>query len=215
MPPSYEAFPAVTDFLQWLDWAGIAVFALTGALVAARKHMDPFGFALLGTVTGIGGGTLRDVLLGERPVPWINDPTPVLICLVVAALAFFTAHYFERVGRARILLWADAIGLALFTVTGTAKALNVGAPPVAAIMMGVVTATFGGIIRDILAGDVPMALRRDIYVTASLAGAVTFIAANQFISNAVDDILGFAAVFVIRALAIRYSWTLPQYDERA
>lgn len=215
MPPSYESFPAVTDVLQWLDWAGIAVFALTGALVAARKHMDPFGFALLGTVTGIGGGTLRDVLLGERPVPWISDPTPVFICLAVAALAFFTAHHFARGSRASILLWADAIGLALFTVTGTAKALNVGAPPAAAIMMGVVTATFGGIIRDILAGDVPMALRRDVYVTAALAGAIVFIVANQFMYFAIDDILGFTTVFVIRGLAIVHGWSLPQYDREA
>lgn len=201
----------MTGLLPWLEWAGVAVFALTGALVAARKHMDPFGFALLGTVTGIGGGTLRDVLLGVRPVPWILDPTVVIICLVVSLAAFFTAHLFEREGRAQAILWADALGLALFTVTGTAKALDAGAPAISAMMLGVVTATFGGIIRDILAGDVPLALRRDIYVTAALAGAVAFVLANRFLSPEVDDIIGFVVVFVTRALAIRRGWSLPQY----
>ena len=102
----------MTGLLPWLEWAGVAVFALTGALVAARKQMDPFGFALLGTVTGIGGGTLRDILLGARPVPWIGDPTVVAICVAVSLAAFFTAHHFESEGRARTLLWADALGLA-------------------------------------------------------------------------------------------------------
>lgn len=204
----------MTGLLPWLEWAGIAVFALTGALVAARKQMDPFGFALLGTVTGIGGGTLRDVLLGIRPVTWIIDPTAVVICAAVALAAFFTAHLFERQDRARAILWADALGLALFTATGAARALDAGAPAISAVLLGVVTATFGGIIRDILAGDVPLALRRDVYVTASLAGAVAFVAVNRWISPDFDDLAGFATVLVIRSLAIRGNWSLPTYGRR-
>jgi len=204
----------MTGLLPWLEWAGVAVFALTGALVAARKQMDPFGFVLLGTVTGIGGGTLRDVLLGARPVPWILDPTVAIICAAVSLAAFFTAHQFERDGRARTILWADALGLALFTVTGTAKALEAGAPAISAMLLGVVTATFGGIIRDILAGDVPLALRRDVYVTASLAGAGAFALANRTVSPDIDDLIGFVVVFAIRALAIRRNWSLPQYGGR-
>ncbi|MCZ8316038.1 trimeric intracellular cation channel family protein [Phreatobacter sp.] len=204
----------MTALLPWLEWAGIAVFALTGALVAARKQMDPFGFALLGTVTGIGGGTLRDVLLGIRPVTWIIDPTAVVICAAVALAAFFTAHLFERENRARAILWADAVGLALFTATGAARALDAGAPAISAVLLGVVTATFGGIIRDILAGDVPLALRRDVYVTASLAGAVAFVAVNLWISPDLDDLAGFTTTFAIRALAIRGNWSLPTYGRR-
>lgn len=204
----------MTGLLPWLEWAGIAVFALTGALVAARKQMDPFGFALLGTVTGIGGGTLRDVLLGIRPVTWIIDPTAVVICAAVALAAFFTAHLFERENRARAILWADAVGLALFTATGAARALDAGAPAISAVLLGVVTATFGGIIRDILAGDVPLALRRDVYVTASLAGAVAFVAVNLWISPDLDDLAGFTTTFAIRALAIRGNWSLPTYGRR-
>jgi len=204
----------MTGLLPWLEWAGIAVFALTGALVAARKQMDPFGFALLGTVTGIGGGTLRDVLLGISPVTWIIDPTAVVICAAVALAAFFTADLFEREDRARAILWADAVGLALFTATGAARALDAGAPAISAVLLGVVTATFGGIIRDILAGDVPLALRRDVYVTASLAGALAFVAVNRWVSPDLDDLAGFTTAFVIRALAIRGNWSLPTYGRR-
>ena len=204
----------MTGLLPWLEWAGIAVFALTGALVAARKQMDPLGFALLGTVTGIGGGTLRDVLLGIRPVTWIIDPTAVVICAAVALAAFFTADLFEREDRARAILWADAVGLALFTATGAARALDAGAPAISAVLLGVVTATFGGIIRDILAGDVPLALRRDVYVTASLAGALAFVAVNRWVSPELDDLAGFTTTFVIRALAIRGNWSLPTYGRR-
>jgi uncharacterized membrane protein YeiH len=205
----------MTALLPWLEWVGVAVFALTGALVAARKQMDPFGFALLGTVTGIGGGTLRDVLLGAAPVPWILDPAPVIICVAVSTAAFFTAHHFEKEGRARTLLWADALGLALFSVTGTAKALSNGAPTISAILLGVITATFGGIIRDILAGDVPLVLRRDIYVTAALAGASAFALAVGVLPGVVAAVLGFAICFGARALAIAWGWSLPQYGQRS
>ena len=204
----------MTGLLPWLEWAGVAVFALTGALVAARKQMDPFGFALLGTVTGIGGGTLRDILLGARPVPWIGDPTVVAICVAVSLAAFFTAHHFESEGRARTLLWADALGLALFAVTGSAKALGTGAPAVSAVVLGVITATFGGIIRDILAGDVPMVLRRDIYVTAALAGAGAFALLLLAAPEPLAALAGFAVAFGARALAILKGWSLPQYGGR-
>jgi uncharacterized membrane protein YeiH len=204
----------VTGLLPWIEWVGVAVFALTGALVAARKAMDPFGFALLGTVTGIGGGTLRDVLLGLSPVPWILDPTVAIICVAVSVAAFFTAHLFQSEGRARTLLWADSLGLALFAVTGTAKALGAGAPTVSAVLLGVITATFGGIIRDILAGDVPLVLRRDIYVTAALAGATVFALALAMVPMPVAALLGFAVAFGARAFAIAWGWSLPQYGGR-
>jgi uncharacterized membrane protein YeiH len=205
----------MAGLLPLIEWVGVAVFALTGALVAARKGMDPFGFVLLGTVTGIGGGTLRDVLLGARPVAWIMDPTVVLICTAVSLAAFVSAHHFEREGRARTLLWADALGLALFAITGTATALASGAPPVSAVLLGVVTATFGGIIRDILAGDVPLVLRRDVYVTAALAGSTAFTAAMAVLPLEAAAVLGFAVGFGLRALAILRGWSLPQYGQRA
>ena len=156
------------SIVQYLDWFGICVFALTGALVASRKQMDIVGFALLGAVTGIGGGTIRDVMLGSLPVFWVQKPAYLLTCVAVAGAAFFVAHHVKS--RQRVLLWCDAVGLALFSVTGTDIAQGLGAGTAVAIAMGVATATFGGIIRDMLGGDVPIILRREIYVTAALLG---------------------------------------------
>ena len=135
--------------------------------------MDIFGFILLGCVTGMGGGTVRDTMLGALPVFWVREPVYLGICVVVSAATFFLAHIPES--RYRVLLWLDAAGLALFCVVGTDKALVAGAGPVIAIAMGVVTATFGGVMRDILGGESPLMLRREIYVTAALAGASAFV----------------------------------------
>ena len=154
--------PRMLDLVtSGLDWLGLLAFATTGALVASRKEMDLFGFALLGTVTGIGGGTLRDLLLGTAPVFWVREPAPLLACVGVSAVVYFTAHIPQS--RYRLLLWLDAVGLALFAVAGAEKALVVGAAPAVAVAMGVVTATFGGIIRDVLGGESPVVLsRRDL-----------------------------------------------------
>ena len=144
------------------------VFAISGALVASRKQMDIVGFALLGTVTGIGGGTLRDILLGELPVFWVRDPAYLVICVLISGVVNFTAHI--PASRYRLLLRFDALGLALFAVTGAERALLSGSGPVCGAM-GVITATFGGVIRDVLGGESPVVLSREVYVTAALVGA--------------------------------------------
>ena len=141
----------LTTMIAALDAAAIAVFAVTGALVASRKNMDIFGFILLGTATGIGGGTVRDILMGTLPVFWVREPGYLLITVLVSSLVFFTAHIPES--RYRLLLWLDAVGLALFCVVGADRGLAAGAEASIAIVMGVVTAVFGGIIRDILGGE--------------------------------------------------------------
>ena len=141
-----------------LDWVGIIAFTITGALVASRKEMDVVGFIVLGTVTGIGGGTLRDVLLG-LPAFWIREPTYLITCAIVSVLVFFAAQFPQS--RYRYLLWLDAIGLALFAVTGAERAYT-EADAAVAVAMGMITATFGGIIRDLLGGEGPVILRREI-----------------------------------------------------
>ena len=209
------------DLLQHIpvEAIGVAVFALTGALMAARKGMDPFGFALLATLTGVGGGTVRDLLIGTRPVFWVGDPTDVLVCLIVAAIVFALGP--KRVAaleggrQGRVLLWADALGLALFAITGTAKALAAGVPALSAIALGTITATFGGIIRDIFAGITPLVLRQEIYVTAAALGAavtVTLQVVGLPPSWAVAA--GFAGAFGLRALAILRGWSLPAFPKR-
>ena len=154
-----------------LDYAGVAVFAATGALAASRKQLDIIGFLFLASVTGIGGGTFRDLILNV-PVFWVGNRDYVLICAVVAVLVFFTAHRVES--RYKLLLWLDAIGLAAFSVMGAAKGLAITGSPVVSIITGMLTATFGGILRDLLAGEPSVLLRPEIYVTAALAGAAIF-----------------------------------------
>jgi uncharacterized membrane protein YeiH len=198
---------------------GVAVFALSGALMAARKGMDPFGFALLATLTGVGGGTLRDLLIGTRPVFWVGDPSDVLVCLIVAELVFALGPRrvaaLEGGRRGRVLLWADALGLALFAITGTVKALAAGVPALSAVALGTVTAAFGGIIRDIVAGTTPLVLRQEIYVTAAALGASVLVGLRGLGLDPVwSAALGFAAAFALRALALLRGWSLPAFPGR-
>ena len=196
-----------------LDWFGVAVFAVTGALVASRKQMDIFGFALLATVTGIGGGSMRDLLLGV-PVFWVGQPLYVGVCVMVAAVVFFTAHIPES--RYRLLMWLDAVGLSFFCVVGASKGLEAGAGPFIAVVMAVITASFGGIIRDVIGGESTLLLRKEIYVTAALAGAVVFVASRGLgIADTIGAIAGFATCFVIRGVGLRYRLALPSYKTRA
>jgi uncharacterized membrane protein YeiH len=204
---------AVTTMLPALDLAAACVFALTGALVASRKGMDIVGFMWLGTVTGVGGGTVRDLLLGA-PVFWVKDPTPIVACLIASCAAFFTAHLVQS--RYRLLVWLDAVGLALVTIAGTAKGLDLGASPVVAVVMGVITAVVGGIIRDILGHEPSIILRREIYVTASMAGAVAYVAlVGLAVTRPVAALTGGLLTLVIRGLAISRGWSLPTYRTHA
>lgn len=204
----------LNNFLIAIDLFGTAIFAVTGALVASRKRMDIFGFMLLGAATGIGGGSLRDLMLGALPVFWVREPVYLAICLGVSAATFFLAHIPES--RFRTLLWLDAAGLALVCVVGAERALTANAGAFIAITMGVVSATFGGIIRDIIGGESPLILRKEIYVTAALAGAAVYVGLVVLpLSRDIAAVAGFAACFVIRGLALTYGWSLPVYKARA
>ena len=197
--------------LMLLDLAAAVVFATTGALVASRKEMDILGFMWLGVITGIGGGTLRDLLLGV-PVFWVQNPTPVALCLLVAGLSHFTVHRVSS--RYRLLLYLDAFGMALVTIAGTAKGLDAGAGPLVALVMGVITASFGGILRDLLGQEPSILLRKDIYVSASAAGAALFLACLWAgLPREAAMALGLAAAG-IRCLAIWFNWSLPVYRPR-
>jgi uncharacterized membrane protein YeiH len=202
----------LAPLLNVIDLAAAAVFAVTGALVASRKQMDIVGFLWLGVVTGVGGGTVRDLLLGV-PVFWVVNAAPLIVCLVASALVYVTAHLVQS--RYRLILWLDALGLALVTVAGTAKGLDAGVAPVVAVVMGVVTAAVGGIIRDILGHEPSIILKREIYVTAALAGAIGYVlligAGSGRLAAAV---IAFLVVVVVRGLAIARGWALPTYRAR-
>lgn len=199
--------------LFWINIAGVAVFAATGALAASRKQMDIFGFMLAAAVTGVGGGTLRDLLLGIQPVFWVAAPLNIAVCLATAVVLFFTVPFFES--RYRVLLWADAVGLALFAVAGTETALKAGAHGLVAVVMGVLTATFGGIVRDLLCAEVPLILRREIYATAAAAGALVFVGMRAAEAEpALATLCGFLAGFAVRAVGIGFGVSFPAYRGR-
>ncbi len=193
-----------------LDLLGVAVFAITGALVASRKQMDIVGFAFLGTVTGIGGGTVRDLVLGQTPVFWVKEPVYLLVCVGASVAVFFAAHMPRS--RLVLLIWLDALGMALFAVLGAEKALAHG--PVVAAAMGVITAVMGGMIRDILGGESPVILRREIYATAALFGALAYLVALLVMPRDPALLAGVVAAFSLRAAALRLDWSLPVYRPR-
>jgi uncharacterized membrane protein YeiH len=201
------------SLLSFLDYAGVFVFAATGALSASRKELDLIGFLFLAAVTGIGGGTLRDLVLGRVPVFWVLNPTYILVCAVAGALVFFTAHLFES--RYRLLIWLDAIGLAAYCVMGAAKGMAATGSPTIAIVTGTLTATFGGILRDLLANEPSVLLRPEIYVTAALVGACVFVGANATAMPLyASSGLGVAAAFAVRGGALWFGWTFPAYKPR-
>ena len=198
--------------IDLLDYAGVAVFAATGALAASRKQRDIIGFLFLASVTAIGGGTFRDVIL-NLPVFWVANSSYVLICAAVAVLVFFSAHRVES--RWKLLLWLDAVGLAAFSVMGAAKGLAITGSPVVSVITGVLTATFGGILRDLLAGEPTVLLRPEIYVTAALAGATLFTLGDLAgLPALASGLLGFATAFLVRGGALKFGWSFPAYKSR-
>jgi len=192
------------------DLIGIAVFAISGALAAAEKRLDILGFILFGTITGVGGGTARDLLLGMNEVFWIADTSYLWTCIFASSATWVLA------GRSRslktLLLWADALGLALFSVLGTIKALQWDAPLIVAVVMGMMTASFGSLIRDSLLGRPPLLLEPNIYVTAALVGAGGYTVLQAFPPTAAWAMpVAMVAAFTLRALAIIYDLRLPKY----
>ncbi|MBX9452904.1 MAG: trimeric intracellular cation channel family protein [Neoaquamicrobium sediminum] len=200
------------DQIIFLDYAGVAVFAATGALAASRKELDVIGFLFLAGVTGVGGGTFRDLIL-DVPVFWVQNHDYLLVCAAIAVAVYFSAHLIES--RYRLLLWLDAVGLAAYCVFGAWKGLIVTGSAMVAIVMGMLTATFGGILRDILSGEPSVLLRPEIYVTSAMAGAVTFtvldIAGLPLLLSAAP---AFLVAFAIRGGALRFGWSFPPYKSR-
>ncbi len=200
------------NLLQILDYGGMAVFAATGALAASRKQLDIIGFLFLAGVTAIGGGTVRDVVL-DLPVFWVVNPGHILVAALVAVVVYFTAHLVES--RYKLLLWFDAVGLSAYCVLGAQKALDATGSPIVAVLMGTLTATFGGILRDLLAGEPSVLLKPEVYVTAALVGAsVHTVSTILGLPLPAAATLAFATAFIVRGGALRYGWTFPRYRSR-
>jgi uncharacterized membrane protein YeiH len=203
--------------LHTLDLIGVAVFAISGALAAGRKHLDLLGVIVLGLVTAVGGGTIRDVLLNRHPIFWLADPTYIVV--IVAAALLTVAYVRWRPAPAATLLYADAIGLAMFSVTGAQIAERAGVPALGGIVLGTITGAAGGAVRDVLIAEIPLVLRRDLYASAAILGTgIYFALAAAGASRAVATWSGMLVVAVVRLASIAWRLQLPVFaldgDER-
>lgn len=195
-----------------VDGLAAVAFAVSGALVASRKELDIVGFMWLAVLTGVGGGTLRDLLLGV-PVFWVVEPLHVVACIATAVVVHFIAPLIES--RYRLVLWFDALGLALVTVAGTAKGLDNGTGALVAVAMGVITGSVGGIVRDLVGNEPSVILRHEIYVTASVLGACAYVLLVLLeLPRLEAAAAGVLITFVVRGLAITFNWSLPAYRHR-
>jgi uncharacterized membrane protein YeiH len=198
--------------LSVLDYAGVATFAASGALMAAEKRQDVLTFLFFAAITGVGGGTLRDLLIGAK-VFWVVDPGYVIVCSAVAVLIWQTRG---RGIPAQTLLWLDAAGLCVYAVVGAAKAEALGIAPPVCVVMGVLTATFGGIIRDVLANEPSILLRREIYISAAIVSATVFVVLRVLgLESIWASVAAVPLGFAVRAGAIVWGWSLPAFKPPA
>ncbi|UWR26854.1 trimeric intracellular cation channel family protein [Sulfitobacter sp. S223] len=197
--------------ISFLDYASVIVFALTGALVASRAQLDLVGFAFIACLTAVGGGTIRDLLLDRNPIFWIADPSYLGAAAVAALVTFFTAHLLES--RLRTIIWLDSFALAVAVAAGAGVAMSLDQGPVIVVLMGIVTGCMGGLMRDVVVGDVPVVLKQgELYVTAAFAGAATSVLLKSYMPGVPYGlIIGAAVTWVLRAGSIFFGWHLPVY----
>lgn len=200
----------ISDLVTLVGWVGLVVFAISGALVASRKEMDIVAFIFFGTVTAIGGGTFRDLVLGHVPVFWVKQPVYLVVCAAASVATFFLAHI--PASRLRVLLWLDAAGMAVFCVLGAEAAREHGFA--VAVTCGVVTAVVGGFIRDMMGAESPVIMRGEIYATAAFLGAAGFLLSAALLPRDLAVLLGIALAFTLRALALLFRWKLPVFRPR-
>ncbi|MEV8465200.1 trimeric intracellular cation channel family protein [Fluviibacterium sp. DFM31] len=197
-----------------LDLASVAVFALTGALVASRAQLDIVGFLFIACLTAVGGGTVRDLLIGRDPVFWISSPKPILVASAAAVLVFFTAHLLES--RYKVLIWLDALALSVAVSAGIAAAKATGQPTLILLLMGITTGCMGGLLRDVVCNEVPLVLKAgELYVTAAFAGALASVVTVELGGTGWAPLVACTVVtFALRAGSIAFGWRLPAYKPR-
>lgn len=201
----------IDNVLLLIGYVGVAVFSMTGALAAAEKQLDILGYIFFAVLVGVGGGTTRDVLL-DVPVFWIADPVYIYLGVAGGVIGFVVVGPLTRASRA--LPWFDAVGIATFSVVGAAKAHTLGHDPLVCVLMGSITATMGGLIRDVVLNRDPLLLGNEIYVTPTLIGGILFVmlvglSAGQGVAMAVAVVVAFA----VRAGAILFDWQLPNKED--
>jgi uncharacterized membrane protein YeiH len=196
------------ELIYSLDLIGTFVFAVSGALSAANKKLDLFGAFFTGFITAVGGGTIRDVVLGNFPVAWIQDSNYLLIIGVAVIFTFLFKSYVMKLKKTLFLF--DTIGIAVFTIIGMEKAISLDIQPILGILMGVVTAVMGGVLRDTFCNDIPLIFRKEIYATACVAGAILFLFLKRFgLEPNTLLILTILFIILIRLICIRFKVSLP------
>jgi uncharacterized membrane protein YeiH len=196
--------------LQVIFIVAIAAEAMTAALAAGRRRMDWFGVCVLAAVTALGGGTIRDTLLGHYPLSWVKDPTLLLIACAAALVTIALARFMDRLRLAFLLL--DALGLVVFTIIGCNVAMELGEGPVIVIVAGMITGIGGGILRDILCNDVPLIFSGELYATVSiLTGIIYYFGLQWGFAHDLVSVIAIVVGFALRALAIRYKWGMPKF----
>lgn len=194
-----------------IDLVGTLVFAISGVLSGTSKKFDIFGAGVLGFVTAVGGGTLRDILTGSLPVSWMSDLNYVYLILISIPLVFLFKK--QILGFRKTMFLFDTIGIGLFTILGVQKTLDLGLSPLIAILMGTISAVFGGVLRDTLANEVPLIFRKEIYATACLiGGTIYYLLLQTNLLVIASQLIAICSVIIIRILAVRYKWTLNPYE---
>lgn len=196
-----------------LDLIGTMAFAISGALTAMHKKLDPFGVLIIAFVTAVGGGTLRDVLIGQTPVGWMLHLEYVYIIVIGYSLAIFFGKKLEKL-RISLLLF-DTIGLGVFTLIGLEKGIHIGLHPLICIALGTMTACFGGVIRDILCTEIPVIFRKEIYATICiLGGIVFFILKKMNLENDILYLIPSLVIITVRLMAVKFKWYLPTLEHK-
>jgi uncharacterized membrane protein YeiH len=197
------------DIVYYFDLVGTFVFAISGVLTASSKKFDVFGASVIAFVTAIGGGTLRDLLIGSHPIAWIKDLNYLYIIIAAVIVSIIFKEYVLKLRKALFLF--DTIGIGVFTIIGVQKSLDLGISPIIAIMMGTISAVFGGVIRDILTNETPLIFRKEIYATPCiLGGLLYFLLSSTTIDIRIISLLTALLIISIRLLAVKKKWALPR-----
>lgn len=211
--------PAITLFLRMeynfisiIDVLGTFSFAVAGAFAAIDKKLDPFGVLIISFATAIGGGTIRDILLGRLPVSWLTNSMAIYVIMIGALSTLFFSSWLKRFNR--MLFYFDAMGLGLFTMIGIQTGMEQHLSTGICIMLGTVTGCFGGVLRDVLLNNVPLIFQKEVYASASILGGVVFFLLIRLqLPVSYSSMIGILIVFVVRVLAVRFSWSLPKFYE--
>lgn len=202
------------QFLYPFDLIGTFVFAISGTLAASKKQLDVFGALMIGFITAIGGGSIRDIVLGKFPLVWIQDPNYALVILAAFLVCLLMRKQLLKLRKTFFLF--DTLGIALFTIMGLQKAISLDAPIVVAVFLGMASAVMGGMIRDVICNDIPLIFRSELYATSCLAGALVYIGLEQLSNewHLINALSGFVVIIIVRFLAIKNNWNLPIFTSK-